>query len=249
MNKRSWNRLNKSIGMICLCGVVLIPAIFNAFGGDRVSTNTHLKLDKDTGIVSNLQVAYRSGQVFLTWDELAKNDRNMRIYISREPITSKNLSKAQLLTDELEPHSANDWYDDPDECPHATGSVHGWVIQANREPLNRKAGLFVHTVSRQDPRLAYFAVLGKQEKGDQLKAGVNSLQKSVAINVGPIQPIWQLDGAPIAAKGKPLAIFLHSHMSRPAGKLTYLFFGDSSMGWREGLPFKFKVTIRPYEVR
>lgn len=239
------DRFNKSIGLICLSFGFLLLAVSNTFGAHKISNNAYLKPVKNTGTVSNLQVEYRHGQVFLIWDELEQNDQNLRVYISREPITGKNLSKARLLTDELEPHSANDWYDDPDECPRAPGPAHGWVIQANREPLTCKEGLFVHTVSKKDPHLAYFAILGKKENAGQIKPGVNSLQKPIAVSVAPIQPIWQLEGSPPTAKGKALAIFLHSHLSRPGGKLTYLFFGNSSMGWREGLPFKFKVTLRP----
>lgn len=195
-------------------------------------------------VVSNLKVEFRHGQVFMIWDEDAQNDQNLRVYISNQPITIQSLSKAQLLTEQLEAHSANDWYDDPSECLRTAGPVHGWIIQPGRKPLDRSGGLFVHTVTQDDPQPAYFAVLAQNENENMLKRGVNALEKPVTTSVGQVEAIWQLQGPPPSAKGKPLVISLHSHQSRPK-QLTHLFFGDASMGWREGLPFKFKVTVRP----
>jgi hypothetical protein len=216
-----------------------IPVLFfiltslNAFAG------------KATGIVSDLHAEFRNGQVFLIWNESGNNDKNLRVYISKKPITKENLLSAHLLTDQLEPHSANDWYSDPEECPHTSGPVHGWIIEPGHEPLNKQGGLFVHTVLKRDPSFAYFAVLGEEENKDILAMGSNSLEKPIAIRSEPIQAIWQLSGSQPTATNAPMAIFLHSHQGRPSGELTHLFFGDSSMGWREGLPFKFKVSIRP----
>lgn len=223
---------------------LFILNIFNGFGQNNGSIDTNLNLGQNTSYVSNLRAEFRHGQVFLFWDESIKNNHNLCVYISSKPINSQNLSKARLLTDQLEPHSANDWYDDSDECPDAKGPAHGWTIESSRKPLDKSGGLFVHTVYQNDPQLAYFAVLGDQENKDKLKARINSLQKPVAISVGKMQAIWQLPGVPSLAKGKALVISLHSHLSRPS-ELTYLFFGDSSMGWREGLPFKLKVSVGP----
>lgn len=227
---------------------ILLLMLFspNVFGGKKQPGNTHQNPGKEISIVSNLRAEFRNGQVFLTWDESINNNLNLRVYISHNPITANNLSQARLLTDQLEPHSANDWYDDPGECPNTGGvSVHGWIIEPGRSPIDRSGGLFVHTVLQKDPRLAYLAVLGEKESNAMLKTGVNSLANPVSINVGQIQAIWQLKEPQPSAKGLPLAISLHSHRGRPNGELTHLFFGDSTMGWREGLPFKFKITVRP----
>ncbi len=223
--------------------VFYILSVFKVLDDNKIADNRNPDTAKEISTVSDLQAEFRYGQVFLIWKESTGNNKNLRVYISEEPITSKNFLKAQLLTDQLEPHSANDWYNDPNECPHTTGPVHGWIIESERKPLDRNGGLFVHTVLQKDPHLAYFAVLGVGENGDKLKTGINSLQMPIAINVEQMQAIWQLHDMPSPAEGKPLVISLHSHQSRPKGELTYLFFGDSSMGWREGLPFKFKVTV------
>jgi hypothetical protein len=238
------NSVGKIFKITSLSILFFVLTIFNAFSENSISNDSILNSDHDAAIVSNLRAEYRYGQVFLIWDESVKNDKNLRVYISSKPINNQNLSTACLLIDQLEPHSADDWYDDSVECPRAKGPMHGWVIEPGRKPLYRQGGLFVHTVLKNDPQLAYFAVLGAQEDGNRLKTGVNSLQKPVAISVGKMQAIWQLQGTALSAKGKALAISLHSHLSRPNG-LNYLFFGDSSMGWREGLPFKFKLTVRP----
>ncbi len=225
---------------------VSVAFLFALAAADVRGINARPDLVGTSAIVSNLRAEFRHGQVFLTWDEVSANDQDIRVYISREPITKRSLSGARLLTDRLEPHSANDWYDDPDECPRARGPVHGWIIEAATGPLGRHGGLFVHTVAHEDPGLAYFAVLAKHENQNSLKAGVNTLQTAVAIKPEPIQAIRQVTGEDRhTSLGKPLVLSLHSHQSRPKDTLTHLFFGDHTMGWREGLPFKFKVTVRP----
>ena len=234
----------KIFRMIRFAFLLWILTGFSAAGATGSGRAAKLNAQKGKGIVSGLHAEFRNGQVFLIWNEAAGNNSDLRVYISKEPINARNLSSAQLLTDQLEPHSANDWYDDTAECWRAKGPAHGWIIEAGRAPLDRSNGLFVHTVSPRDPSRAYFAVLGAGENPANLRSGINSLKNPVSISTGNIQAIWQSTGSQPVANGKPLMIFLHSHEGRPAGELTQLFFGDSSMGWREGLPFKFKVSIR-----
>lgn len=225
--------------ILCLTAACLTPGVF----GYGQPAEGSAKRTKASPLTSQLHAAYRHGQLFLRWKESPHNTENLRVYISSTPITAQSLSQAQLLSDQIEPHSANDWYDDPKACARATGPVHGWIIQPGGDPLDPRGGLFVHTVSKKDPARAYLAVLGAQESTEQLTIGVNSLADPVAIQPGEMQAIWQLQNTPRSAKGKPLVIFLHSHQGRPKGELTHLFFGDKTMGWREGLPFKFKVTV------
>ena len=196
--------------------------------------------------VQNISAAYRNGQVFIQWEESAASRENLRVYLHTEPITPANFSQARLVEQRIEPHSASDWYEDPAECPKADGPVRGWIIESGASALDRNGGLFVHTVTASDPAPAFFAVLTDSQAGADIKAGQNSLTSAVGLSVAPVSAIWQL-GAPTAnslpATGKPLAIQLHSHQGRPTGSLTYLIFGDKTMGWREGLPFKFKVSV------
>ena len=196
-------------------------------------------------VISGLQAEFRHGQVFITWREPANiSTESFRIYISREPISKTSLNKSRLITSMVGPKTAADWYEDSTQSPRATGARRGWIIKPHSEPINPNGGLFVYTVRKADPSRVYFAVMGKNEQADLLVPGTNSLMQPVEISHGNPQPIWQLNEQESdSAIGKPLALYLHSHQSRPKGTLSYLFFGDSTMGWREGLPFKFKITL------
>lgn len=207
--------------------------------------------------VWNLSAACRKGQAFIQWRESTTNDQNLKVYIHTAPITPANFSQARLLEQRIEPHSANDWYEDIAESPTPADPPRGWILQDGGTGMDRTGGLFVHTVEASDPAQAFFAVLSDSQDEADLVAGQNSLTSAVAIAVAPVSPIWQL-GLPNAnsppAVGKPLALLLHSHMARPAGSSTYLIFGDKTMGWREGLPFKFNVSalnnvvlVEPYD--
>ena len=196
-------------------------------------------------VVSNISAEYRHGQVFVQWDEALENSENLRLYMHSAPIVSNNLALAQLLEERINAHSANDWYDDPSECPNTSGPVHGWIVEDNGSALDWQNGLFVHTVEGTDPANAYFAVLSDGQGAGDLVAGGNSMTQSVAVSVAPIQAICQVDTNTVSwaeASNMPLAIYLHGHTGRPPA-LNYLIFGDKSMGWREGLPFKFKVEV------
>src|SRR5581483_10183023 len=73
----------------------------------------------------------------------------------------------------------------------------------------------------------------------------NALTKGVTPDHHPILPVWQREGkppAPGAGKGLPLALEIHAKGGVVAD-MEYLAFGDATMGWREGLPFKFSVRV------
>ena len=211
------------------------------------ATNTPLPPPGPEGVrVWSLSAACRKGQAFIQWSESTTNDQNLKVYIHTAPITPANFSQARLVEQRIEPHSANDWYEDVVESPMPADPPRGWILQDGGTAMNRTGGLFVHTVEASDPAQAFFAVLTDSQSGANLVAGQNALTSAVALAVSPISPIWQLGltnaNSPPAA-GKPLALLLHSHMARPAGSSTYLMFGDKTMGWREGLPFKFNVSV------
>ena len=193
--------------------------------------------------VSNISAECRNGQVFLTWDEPAGNSDNLRVYMSDEQITALSIDKAVLLTADVEPNSGHDWLTDPAMCPRATGPARGWIIEQGAAPLSDNSGLFVHTVGENDPKKAFFAVLGGKEQFSAIQAGVNSLETPVEISAGEVQAISQSAETIAFKKNMPLVLYLHPHTSRPPGELTHLFFADKTMGWREGLPFKFKVSV------
>ena len=202
-------------------------------------------------VAADISAEYRHGQVFIQWNESLGNSENLRVYMHSSPIVSNNFASAELVEQRIGPHSANDWYEDRAECPHVYhDNVRGWIIEDNGAAIGRTDGLFVHTVVESDPSNAFFAVLSDSQTATDLVVGGNSMTQSVAMAVAPIQPIWQMGADTVdwvAASNKPLAIYLHSHTSRPftggGGALDYLIFGDKTMGWREGLPFKFNARV------
>lgn len=193
---------------------------------------------------TNIQVRAISGQTAILWDETGSAERELLVY--DRPIDETNRSKARRVVDRILPASANDWFEDSKECPRALQDAQrGWILGPNEQALNRLGGLFVYTHKNNDPDELYFAVAGK---GERIEPGRNATNRPVEKDLSPLQPIAQspkvLDAMNDAPAGLPVVLFLHSHQSRPGGELTHLFFGDQTMGWREGLPFKFTVRVR-----
>jgi len=80
--------------------------------------------------------------------------------------------------------------------------------------------------------------------------GVNSLTTPITQHVAPPQPIWQ--GAPAdkpgAGAGQDLPLDLTLHAKTGRGPMEWLAFGDTSLGWRDGLPFKFGAHVQGQSV-
>jgi hypothetical protein len=208
-------------------------------------------------LVSNLTAEYRDGQVFLRWDETPGLQGRLAVRISDKPITAENIAQAAVVADYLNPGSANDWwlneetYGKPVAVDAATGQKppvphEGFIIKAGAGKLNPDSGLHVHTVAEGEPAAAYYAVSTKNETGVEnleVVAGQNSLAQPVSQQVAAVRPIWQTEAAQdlTVGKGKPMHLVLHAKTGR--GTMEYLVFGDKSLGWREGLPFKFGVKV------
>lgn len=211
--------------------------------------------------ISNLWAIYQQGQVFLTWDEIEqKGNIYYNIYKYDEPITAKNIKMAKQIGHHVEPYSACDWWLDPasfDKNAKPDRS-HGFIIGPQRL-LNPASGLFVHTVCAGDEKGVYFAVTTvTNEKEDfSIVLGKNSLKKPVIVKSGLPMPIQLGNTLPAgAAKGQSLTIRLHGRGGdlKLSHKSNFLLFGDSTMGWREGLARKFFVykkqdgiVIEPYD--
>jgi hypothetical protein len=196
---------------------------------------------------SNVRTVLLPGQVAIQWDE---NEQSVRqILVSDKPITEAERQKSRILADDILPGSANDWFEDPDECQKTNGTPRGWILAPNAAPLERTGGLFVHTFKNDEPPLLYFAVVGK---GETVQPGRNATTQPVKKKVENIQPIEQrlsvLETMKNAPKGLPVLLYLHAHQGRP-GNTSHLIFGDSTMGWREGLPFKFLVRVEKNHIR
>jgi pimeloyl-ACP methyl ester carboxylesterase len=199
--------------------------------------------------VSGLKATARDGQVFLTWQEAETPiGTTFNVYLSSEPIAS--VAHAERVGHHIERHSARDWWTDPTSFDQkkAPGKPVGFLIQSGGQRLDPAGGLFVHTVGKNAPAKLYFAVTSMAPSGKEdtlVATGVNSLRHGTNAPAGEIRPIWQRGGKPIppgAGKGKSLRLELHGK-SWVVPDMEYLFFGDASMGWREGLAVKFSVRV------
>ena len=226
--------------------------------------------------LSGLSAQYRNGQVFLQWRETGLSpEARLTVWGSSKPITEKNCRFAEKLADRLNSNSSEDWWRDvssfvvtrPDElkseeifagrtAERETGSPEkqGFVIRDGGKPIPVGGGLHVHTpMTQEETGNRYYAVTCR-DRGKA--AGFTTLRKPVAVRMAPIRPIRIADSKMPRGSGKglPMLIILHGRgggvgvdsLGRPLG--THLFFADRTLGWREGLPFKFSVEVRPDRV-
>jgi hypothetical protein len=199
--------------------------------------------------VSDLKAVARDGQIFLTWQEAETPEHTtFNVYVDNSPIV--NLAGLPPIAHHIEQHSARDWWEDPASFTKgaAAGKPVGWRIVPGGARLDPRGGLFVYRVFSKVPRTLFFAVTSSDAAGHEdktLTPRANTLPVGVDWVDGEPQPIWQRDEAPPAVgagKGKPLWLNLHAKSGVIANS-EYLFFGDETMGWRPGLPFKFSVRL------
>jgi pimeloyl-ACP methyl ester carboxylesterase len=204
--------------------------------------------------VDDLHAVARDGQVFLTWKEAeTPSGTTFNVYASDRAIAK--VTEAKKIAHHIEQHSARDWWEDPASFKKGVerGVPVGFRIEGNGQPLDPQLGLFVHTVPKGAKGKMFFAVTSSDAGGKEditLVPGANALADGIAAAPGEIKPIWQREGeapAPGSGKGLPLWLSLHAKGGVVAN-MEYLVFGDETMGWREGLPFKFSVRVQGDEV-
>jgi dienelactone hydrolase len=223
-----------------------------------------------TPIVTELAARYSSGQVFLTWNEATVSSRTtFEVYSHDVQIQTESFAGARRVAHHVERQSARDWWRDAAffTAGAAPGSARGFVVATGEAPLDPRDGLFVHTIMDEDttgPR--YYAVLATQDGAPDersLVLGDNSLTEPLTGRVSLPHPLWLANDVPEpqqgSARGKGLLLILHGRggghasVGRP-GAHSALAFGDAKQGWRQGLPYKFRVdigdelvSIRPYD--
>lgn len=228
--------------LLCLASFVIVSV--SCFGGETP--------------VSDLRAECRNGQVFLTWKEAGTPEgTTFNVYASQKPMAGTVSSDAELLAHHVETHSARDWWEDPAAYSSKAESRPpvGWIIKDGGTRLDPSGGLFVHTVTaKESGNSLFFAVTHVASDGTEdqrLTAGANVLAEPCLVRAGAIQPVWQMEkGKPFAqdaGKDKPLVFDFHGS-GEMYSDFNYLFFGDGSMGWRDGLPFKLVLVVNNDEV-
>ena len=203
---------------------------------------------------SELQATLRHGQVLLTWREAATPPgTTFNVYVSGAPI--RDTATASRVGHHVEPRSAMDWWENPAAMTRQTPAdrTRGFRLDAGAPALDPEGGLFVHTVRSATRSPLFFAVTHSRPDGQEdgaLVAGANATTGAILAIAEPTEPIWQGKGTmppPGAGAGLPLALSLHGK-SGVIAESEYLAFGDATLGWREGLPFKFSVRLQGNEV-
>ena len=137
---------------------------------------------------SGIQVKFRSGQSFVTWNEdTSRSGERYNIYRHNQPITSSNLNRAEKLTAK--------WgavKDDTSIHRLATGNAPGrFVIDDLGRQLDGNEGLFVYTTQSGDSGNAYYAVTqvngGNEDR--QIRPGVNATTGAVSESVQTPRPV------------------------------------------------------------
>jgi hypothetical protein len=201
-----------------------------------------------------LKATVRNGQVFLTWKE-AETQEGTTFNVYKSSTIISDVANANKIAHHIERHSARDWWEDPAsfKVGAKAGGPVGFLIQTGGHRLDPTAGLFVDTIARDENGKACYAVTSTGPDGKEdtrIIRGVNSLSGPVEVKWEELRPIWQQEAqppAPGAGKGKALWLNLHAKGGVVAN-MEYLLFGDETMGWREGIPFKFGVRVKADEV-
>ncbi len=218
--------------------------------------------------VSNLTAECRNGQVFLQWQETdLPSTARLAVYGSDDKITEDNVWQAEELASLLNTGSARDWWRDVNMFlvnrsqkarseENFAGNVAdldkqkkdfpGFVIEDNGKPIPPDGGLHVHTPTTAQTGKRHYAVVCKN--ADKV-IGFAATATPIDVVAAPARPIrlagkgWEKD----SCKGLPLVVTLHGRgggvgvdgQGNPVG--THLLFGDRTVAWREGIPFKFSL--------
>lgn len=208
----------------------------------------------EPGPVTGIGAEARSGQVFLTWREAdTPAGTTFRVYVSTRPVGT--VGDARCVGHHVERHSARDWWEDPAsfDKDKPAAAPKGFLLTPGGQRIDPSGGLFVHTPAGDAAGELFFAVTSVDPQGQEdgrLVPGANATAVGVRTVPGPVRPIWQASTPqPAAGCAKGLALWLNLHAKGGVvPDMEYLAFGDATMGWREGLPFKFSVRVAGKEL-
>lgn len=205
-------------------------------------------------LVDRVTAFARAGQVFVTWQEgESPAGTTFNVYVASRPI--RTLSDGRRIGHHIEQRSGADWWEDPAAFTKgaAPNRTIGFRLDDDGKRADPTGGLFVHSVPAGERGPLYFAITYSDANGKEnstMVVGANTTTAGVAVASGPSRPIWQRDQLrPAQGAGKDMPLWLTLHgKSGVIRDSEYLAFGDATLGWREGLPFKFSVRIQDNEV-
>lgn len=243
------------------------------FGSILIAAGSLTGMQAQQTMISELSGECRNGQVFLQWQEKnLPADARLSVWSSAKPLTRENLKNGSRIASLLNPRSARDWWLDIDSflVPRSQKArseeifagntatendrrkpVPGFVIREGGKPLDPNSGLHVHTPNPSQAGPRYFAVTAHHGFSDEI-IGFTATEKPLQVSCGKIQPI-RLKGKKLArncAAGLPLLVSLHGRGGgagvdrKGNARGTHLLFVPAGLAWREGIPFKFEISVR-----
>lgn len=210
---------------------------------------------------SQMEVVHHDGQSFVSWRDRAIADAGAdiryRVYRARTPITSDaDLASAELITSKILNHSGQLFGSAFKPAQRVVDTAPMALVENNGTPLPTWSGLWVANAS--DNGCAYFAVLATDKNDvamETIEPGRNATTAPIAEALAPHQPIKVYDSANrgqyspntkiTGTPNLPLSVILHASNAQGGGAGDYgdyyEYFGDTTMGYRAGLPGVFSV--------
>jgi predicted esterase len=164
--------------------------VFTSLGADMDRTNDTLRMQivvNAASRVSNIDAAYRNGQVFITWDNVKIPNVIYTVFKSATPIRyGTDLASAQNLGTVRENSALNQ------RLTGLAGGARKYLrIDSASAPLAEGTGLFVATSTA--PGSFYYAATASAANTSDttIALGSNSLAAAVSEAVEMPQPVWQ----------------------------------------------------------
>lgn len=217
---------------------------------------------RQTATSAGLEVVHRDGQTFITWPDRAEGAAGAafqyRLYRSTAPITSDaDLASAELVAAQIANNSGQLFGEGFRPENRIDPARPMSITTEGGEPLPLWTGLAVATAEHNG--CAFYAVVAtdlEDSAVETVETDVNATTVPVAEVVAPRVPVEVLnsderDGPYIAqtrvtdTPNMPLMVVLHASNAGGGGAGDYgdyyTYFGDSSMGYQDGLPGVFSV--------
>ncbi len=210
---------------------------------------------------SGLAVLHHDGQSFVTWNDRAQSDAGAgyryRLYRSHTALTSDaDLANAEHIARGIFNHSGQLFGGAFNPTQRIDPTKPMSIIAEGGAPLPLWSGLWV--ANARENGCAYYAVIATDENDipvESVQPGFNATIEPINERVAPHQPIKVYDSndrgvsAPstriTGTQNLPLLVQLHGSqaLGGTAGAWGdyYVYFGDRSMGYQEGLPGIFSV--------